>query len=59
MKFVTYDIQFDLGKYGQFDLERIAGEVNGADIIMCEILSHMSSLACPVHLPGRCGAQAE
>ncbi|MHA1166051.1 MAG: endonuclease/exonuclease/phosphatase family protein, partial [Alphaproteobacteria bacterium] len=33
MKIVTYNIQFGLGKDGRFDLERIASEVNGADII--------------------------
>jgi endonuclease/exonuclease/phosphatase family metal-dependent hydrolase len=33
MKIVTYNIQFGLGKDGRFDLERIAGEVDGADII--------------------------
>ena len=33
MKVVTYNIQFGLGKDGRFDLERVAGEVDGADII--------------------------
>ncbi len=33
MNFVTYNIQFGLGKDGRFDLERIAGEVDGADVI--------------------------
>jgi len=33
MKIVTYNIQFGLGKDGRFDLERIASEVDGADII--------------------------
>jgi endonuclease/exonuclease/phosphatase family metal-dependent hydrolase len=33
MKIVTYNIQFGLGKDGRFDLERVAGEVDGADII--------------------------
>ncbi len=33
MKIVTYNIQFGLGKDGHFDLERVAGEVDGADII--------------------------
>jgi endonuclease/exonuclease/phosphatase family metal-dependent hydrolase len=33
MKIVTYNIQFGLGKDGLFDLERIANEVNGADVI--------------------------
>lgn len=33
MKIVTYNIQFGLGKDDQSDLERIAREVDGADII--------------------------
>jgi len=33
MKIVTYNIQFGLGKDGRFDLERIAAEVDGADVI--------------------------
>lgn len=33
MKIVTYNIQFGLGKDGCFDLERVASEVDGADII--------------------------
>ncbi len=33
MKIVTYNIRFGLGKDGRFDLERIASEVDGADII--------------------------
>lgn len=33
MKIVTYNIQFGLGKDERFDLERIASEVDGADVI--------------------------
>ena len=33
MKIVTYNIQFGLGKDERFDLERVAGEVEGADVI--------------------------
>lgn len=33
MKIVTYNIQFGLGKDGCFNLERIASEVDGADVI--------------------------
>ena len=33
MKIVTYNIQFGLGSDGSFDLERIASEVDGADVI--------------------------
>jgi endonuclease/exonuclease/phosphatase family metal-dependent hydrolase len=36
MKIVTYNIQFGLGKDGRFDLERIASEVAGADIIVLQ-----------------------
>jgi endonuclease/exonuclease/phosphatase family metal-dependent hydrolase len=33
MKIVTYNIQYGVGRDGRFDLERIAREVEGADII--------------------------
>jgi endonuclease/exonuclease/phosphatase family metal-dependent hydrolase len=33
MKLVTYNIQYGIGRDGRFDLERIAGEVEGADIV--------------------------
>ncbi|VAW13743.1 hypothetical protein MNBD_ALPHA11-730, partial [hydrothermal vent metagenome] len=33
MKAVTYNIQFGLGKDARIDLQRIAGAVEGADII--------------------------
>ena len=33
MKLVTYNIQYGLGSDGRYDLRRIAGEVEGADII--------------------------
>jgi endonuclease/exonuclease/phosphatase family metal-dependent hydrolase len=33
MRLVTYNIQFGQGKDGRFDLERIAREVEGADVI--------------------------
>jgi endonuclease/exonuclease/phosphatase family metal-dependent hydrolase len=33
MRFVSYNIQYGLGKDGRFDLERIAGEVAAADVI--------------------------
>ncbi len=36
MEIVTYNIQFGLGKDGRFDLERIASEVTGADIIVLQ-----------------------
>jgi endonuclease/exonuclease/phosphatase family metal-dependent hydrolase len=33
MKLVTYNIQYGIGRDGKFDLERIAGSLEGADII--------------------------
>jgi len=33
MKIVTYNIQYGRGKDGRFDLERIAEEIGGADLI--------------------------
>lgn len=33
MKLVTYNIQFSRGKDGRYDLECIAGEAEGADVI--------------------------
>lgn len=33
MKVVTYNIQYSLGRNGSYDLDRIASEVDGADII--------------------------
>ena len=33
MKIVTYNIQYGRGRDGVFDLDRIAGEVSGADVI--------------------------
>ena len=33
MKLVTYNTQYGVGRDGRFDLERIAKEVEGADII--------------------------
>ncbi len=33
MRFVTYNIQYGLGKDGRFDLARIAGEIAAADVI--------------------------
>ena len=32
MKFASYNIQYSKGQDGQFDLERIAGAVRGADV---------------------------
>ena len=33
MRLVTYNIQYGKGKDGRYDLERIAGEVRGADLV--------------------------
>ena len=33
MKFVTYNIQYGLGRNGRYDLERTARVVEGADVI--------------------------
>ena len=32
MRFVTYNIQYSKGKDGVYDLARIAGEIEGADV---------------------------
>ena len=45
MKFASYNIQFSKGKDGQFDLERIAGEVRRADVIaMQEVVRNVPSI---------------
>jgi endonuclease/exonuclease/phosphatase family metal-dependent hydrolase len=33
MKLISYNIQYGLGKDGRYDLERIAGEIEGGDVI--------------------------
>ncbi len=33
MKFVSYNVQYGIGRDGRYDLERIIGEVEGADVI--------------------------
>ncbi len=33
MKLLTYNIQYGKGKDGQFDIERIIGEIDGADVV--------------------------
>ncbi len=43
MKLVTYNIQYGLGKDGRIDLERIARELSGADVIaLQEVDRHMT-----------------
>lgn len=45
MKIVTYNIQFGLGKDGHFDLERVAAEVDGADIMHCRKSNAIGNVA--------------
>ena len=40
MEIVTYNFQFGLGQDGRIDLERIAGEVNGTDIIVLQEIDY-------------------
>ncbi len=43
MQLITYNIQYGRGRDERFDLERIAGEINGADIIaLQEVERHWS-----------------
>jgi endonuclease/exonuclease/phosphatase family metal-dependent hydrolase len=47
MKIVTYNIQFGLGKDNRYDLARIAGEVEDADIIaLQEVERHWQRSGC-------------
>ncbi len=55
MKIVTYNIQFGLGKDGRFDLERIAGEVDGADIIALQEVERYWQRSGNVDQPARLG----
>ena len=42
MKLVTYNIQYSLGKDGNYELERIVEAVHGADIIA------LQEVPCPI-----------
>ena len=55
MKIVTYNIQFGLGKDGRFDLERVAGEVNGADIIALQEVERYWKRSGNLDQPARLG----
>ncbi len=55
MKIVTYNIQFGLGKDGRFDPERIAGEVDGADIIALQEVERHWKRSGNVDQPARLG----
>ena len=56
MKIVTYNIQFGLGKGGCFDLEKIASEVNGADIIALQEVERYWQRSGNVDQPAKLGA---
>ena len=55
MKIVTYNIQFGLGKDGRFDLERVADEVDGADIIALQEVERYWQRSGNVDQPARLG----
>lgn len=55
MKIVTYNIQFGLGKDGRYDLERIAREVDGADIIALQEVERYWQRSGYVDQPARLG----
>ena len=45
MKIVTYNIQHSLGKDGNYDLKRIVGDLEGADVIaLQEVTRHIASV---------------
>ena len=53
MKFVSYNIQYSKGKDEQFDLERIADEVRGADVIaMQEVVRNVPTVPHQDHPSG-------
>ena len=53
MKFVTYNIQYSLGKDVAYDLERIVEAVRGADIIALQEVSRNFSQGTDADQPGR------
>ncbi len=55
MKIVTYNIQFGLGKDGRFDLERVASEVDGADIIALQEVERYWKRSGNIDQPARLG----
>ena len=55
MKIVTYNIQFGLGKDGRFDLEKVAGDVDGADIIALQEVERFWQRSGNVDQPAQLG----
>ena len=55
MKIVTYNIQFGLGKDGCFDPERIASDVDGADIIALQEVERYWKRSGNVDQPAKLG----
>jgi endonuclease/exonuclease/phosphatase family metal-dependent hydrolase len=55
MKIVTYNIQFGLGKGDIFDLEKIASEVDGADIIALQEVERYWQRSGNVDQPAKLG----
>ncbi len=55
MKIVTYNIQFGLGKDGRFNPERIANDVDGADIIALQEVERHWKRSGDVDQPERLG----
>ena len=53
MKFVTYNIQYSLGKDGTYDLERTVEAVRGADIIALQEVTRNFRQGTDPDQPGR------
>ena len=51
MKIVTYNIQYGRGRDGRFDLDRIAGEISGADVIALQEVERFWSRSGGVDQP--------
>ena len=51
MKIVTYNIQYGRGRDGHFDLDRIAGEISGADVIALQEVERFWSRSGEVDQP--------
>ena len=51
MKIVTYNIQYGRGRDGRFDLDRIAGEISGADVIALQEVERFWSRSGEVDQP--------
>lgn len=55
MKFVTYNIQYSLGKDGNYNLERIVDAVRGADVIALQEVTRNLPQVPDADQPGRIG----